>query len=150
MLFRSTLLGVAFFYGAKSQGQILQGQDFADEHGTDGQRFYNALCIAYGSDPNTFNDFIQKKLLPDDRKGRCGREYRQVSKSFAKLVLPFVDPEGLKKVQARRDWLKPDDGADIGRPATPTPGGTGPGRTPGPTPGGGPVPVRPGNDLPRR
>ena len=154
---RRTLLGVAFFYGAKSQGQVLQGQDFADEHGTDGQRFYNALCIAYGSDPNTFNDFIQKKLLPDDRKGRCGREYRQVSKSFAKLVLPFVDPNVLKKVQARQDWLKPDDGADIGRPGgsrpvpgSPTPGGTGPGRTPSPAPGGGPVPVRPGNDLPRR
>jgi hypothetical protein len=147
---RRTLLGVAFFYGAKSQGQVLQGQDFADEHGTDGQRFYNALCIAYGSDPNTFNDFIQKKLLPDDRKVRCAREYRQVTKSFGKLVLPFVDQAQLKNVQARQDWLRPEDGADIGRPGAPTPGGTGPGRNPAPgnPPQGGPV--RPGPDLPRR
>jgi Putative metallopeptidase len=144
---RRSLLGVAFFYGVKSQGQTPAGEDFSDEHGTDGQRFYNALCLAYGSDPKTFDDFIQKKLLPEDRRRRCGGEYRAVAKAFGKLLLPHVDPELLKQVQARQDWLKPEDGTDIGQgPGGPTPPGGGP-RSPGggptqpsPAPGGNPTP----------
>ena len=33
---------------------VVDRRSFSDEHGTAEQRFYNILCIAYGSDPGTF------------------------------------------------------------------------------------------------
>ena len=78
-------------------------------------RFYNALCIAYGSDvvlrSTTFSDFIQQKLLPESRRVRCATEFMQTKKAFDRLILPHVNADAMKKVQAT-DWLKPEDGID--------------------------------------
>ena len=62
-----------------------------DDDDTAAQRFYNNLCIAYGGDPNTFNDFVQKKLLPRGRALGCQQEYQKITASFRKLILPYVD-----------------------------------------------------------
>ena len=40
---------------------------FSDEHGTSSQRLYNTLCIAYGGDPATFQDFVASGWLPPER-----------------------------------------------------------------------------------
>jgi hypothetical protein len=107
---RRTLTGAAYFFEAISQ---VDGPPtltmFADIHGTDQQRFYNYLCIAYGSDHATFQDFIDKKLLPPSRAATCSHEYQQIRFAFVKTILPFVDVAQLKKVQARQ-WLLPTDG----------------------------------------
>ena len=47
------------------------GPDFADEHGTSSQRFYNTMCLAYGGDPQTFKEFVDKGWLPKDRAANC-------------------------------------------------------------------------------
>jgi hypothetical protein len=82
--------------------------DFSDEHGTDSQRFYNLLCIGYGAEPATFQDFVDKGLLPPSRARNCGREYQQVRGAFLKTVMPFVDQNLMKIVQARK-WVRPED-----------------------------------------
>ena len=79
-----------------------------DVHSTPGQRFYNFLCIGYGGDPETFKEFVGK-TLPKERLETCEHEYRQIRNAFVKTVLPHVDPELLKQVQATQ-WLRPDDG----------------------------------------
>jgi Putative metallopeptidase len=79
-----------------------------DVHSTSGQRFYNFLCIGYGGDPEAFKEFVGK-LLPKERLETCPHEFRQVHNAFVKTVLPHVDQELLKKVQATQ-WLRPDDG----------------------------------------
>ena len=148
---RRILTGTAFVWRAselsKQQRSARRFEDYSDEHGTDAQRFYNTLCIAHGSDlverTSVFADFVA--LLPERRRGQCAREYVHVKNSFARFVLPHVDPELMKKVQATQ-WLRSEDGTDI---APPQP--FGPRSSPGPSSPGPltPSPGRPGLGNPR-
>jgi hypothetical protein len=38
--------------------------------------------------------------------GNCASEYQQVRSAFTKTVLPFIDPDMMKAVQAK-DWSQP-------------------------------------------
>jgi len=107
---RRTLTGAAYFFKsiAVVDGQPV-GTAFSDVHGTDEQRFYNYLCIAYGADPDTFQDFIEKKLLPASRARTCAHEYQQIRFAFVKTILPSIDLNLLREVQSRQ-WLLPTDG----------------------------------------
>jgi hypothetical protein len=77
---------------------------------TPAQRFYNILCIAYGSDTKTFA-FLSPKAagqtvyLPASRADDCEWEYETVRTAFNKVLTPHIDAELLKKVQAI-EWLK--------------------------------------------
>jgi hypothetical protein len=79
----------------------------AEVHSLSGQRSINFLCIAYGGDPASFED-LANRLLPALRKPNCANEYRQGQIAFRKTVLPDVDQELMKKVQAMR-ILRPED-----------------------------------------
>jgi len=81
---------------------------YSDEHGTASQRLYNTLCLAYGGDPVTFGEFVNKGWLPAGRAANCGREYRQLAFAFSKTILPFIDPQARMKVQALQ-WMLPED-----------------------------------------
>jgi hypothetical protein len=83
---------------------------YADEHGHPLQRAYNYLCLAYGSDPATFQHIVDAGLLPKARAGHCGREYRQVLNAFARTMLPHIDQEKMQLVMQRR-WLTPEGSA---------------------------------------
>ncbi len=134
---RRILTGTAFAWRAsdlwrqKNRNSPRSFTDYADEHGTESQRFFNTLCIALGSDTvertTVFSDFVA--LLPEGRRVRCGREYLHVKKAFTRYVLPHVDLDLMKKVQAR-EWIRSEDGSE----ATP-PGPLGPTGPAGPTPG---------------
>jgi hypothetical protein len=79
---------------------------YSDEHGTQLQRYYNTICIAYGSEHSSlFKDFAEKSGLPKARAETCPREYDQIKRAFKETVLPFIDQELMKKVQARQ-WLR--------------------------------------------
>jgi hypothetical protein len=78
---------------------------YADEHGTAGQRMYNVLCIAYGGDPENFKDFIDAGWLPPERAKGCGKEYQRIRYAFGNTILPFIDQEQMKKVQAK-EWFQ--------------------------------------------
>jgi hypothetical protein len=93
------------YYFFKNQGDPTEWSRYADEHGTNSQRLYNGLCWAYGGDPQLFKDFVDQGLLPKGRAIDCGNEYRQISDAFTKTVLPFIDQEARKVVQAR-DWFR--------------------------------------------
>ena len=156
---RRTLTGTAFIWRAMELAgdRNRSFEDFSDEHGTHAQRFYNALCIAYGSDQvegtHLFDDFVQRKLLPPERQGHCPKEYYHAKNSFTKLIVPHVDQAMMKKVQAT-DWLRSEDGTDILPPES-TGGGGGQGPLgPGPAGGGtggqqGPLGPGPGAPGPR-
>jgi hypothetical protein len=79
---------------------------WSDEHGTASQRMYNALCLGYGGDPETFAEFVAKGYLPKKRADHCAAEYDLVKRAFVRTVLPFVDTELMKKVQ-QAEWLTP-------------------------------------------
>jgi putative metallopeptidase DUF4344 len=86
----------------------LEKEAYWDVHSTPGQRFYNFLCLGYGGDPETFKDFVGK-WLSKERLEACPHEYRQVRNAFLKTMMPHIDQDLMKKVQAIQ-WLRPDDG----------------------------------------
>jgi len=89
---------------------------FADEHGTPAQRFYNVLCLAYGSDPKFYQDIVDKGYLPQARSEGCEDEYAQVSHAFKTLIGPHIDHKHAK-MQQQGIRLAPVDTAPRLRPA---------------------------------
>ena len=79
---------------------------FAGPHGTAAQRYYNLLCMAYGSDPQTFADVISVGGLPRERAEGCAEEFAMLSRAFKKLIMPHVDEELLARARAevRFNW----------------------------------------------
>lgn len=77
---------------------------FADVHGAPVQRFYNLLCIAYGADPQTFGDLVDKGYLPPQRAKSCRTEYGEVNFAFQQLIKPHLDPQ-LAKAVVEMYWL---------------------------------------------
>lgn len=62
----------------------------ADEHSLDKQRYFNTVCLAYGSDPKAFSDLVTDGLLPKARADRCPWEWKQISRSWQRLLAPFA------------------------------------------------------------
>jgi len=104
---RRLILGSAYQYkGDLSAPTVtIAQQKFADEHGTPAQRFYNLLCMAYGSDTKLFADVVEKGFLPKDRAEGCENEYGQAVFAFEKLIVPHVDRKAVGKL--KRPWLPP-------------------------------------------
>ncbi len=104
---RTTINGTAFTWATLASSE--RKPNFADVHSTAEQRIYNYACIAYGGDPETFKDYIEKGLLPKSRAENCKKEFEQVKLAFTKTILPYVDLDMMKRVQEQR-WLRPTDG----------------------------------------
>ena len=60
------------------------------EHSLDQQRFYNTVCLIYGSDPEGWDDLVGDDDLPEERAEQCAEEYRQVSTAWTRLLRPFL------------------------------------------------------------
>jgi putative metallopeptidase DUF4344 len=101
---RTTIKGVAYLWLTWSDDKPA----YWDVHSTSAQRFANFLCIGYGGDPAAFKD-LADKFLSKDRIEGCAHEYQQVRNAFDKTILPQVDRELMKQVQATT-WIRPDDG----------------------------------------
>jgi hypothetical protein len=111
---RKLMNGASYFFEASNH--TWTGVDFSDVRGTESQRYYNYLCIAYGDDPRLFSDFYQGEanmnasaagdVLPPSRAFWCPKEYADTKWAFVALILPYVDQDLLRQVLAR-DWLKP-------------------------------------------
>jgi hypothetical protein len=119
---RKLLNGAAYFFEASDQ--TWTGSDFSGVYGTEAQRFYNYLCIAYGGDEKAFKDFVvdtsprsagrpkpadRADLLPERRIPWCRGEYTNVQYAFEETIMPSVDRDLMRKVLATQ-WLRPDDG----------------------------------------
>jgi Putative metallopeptidase len=79
-------------------------RDFSSFHSTPGQRLYNILCMAYGSDQRRFARVVKSGALPKERAEGCTDEYAQIQNAYRKLIVPHIDlPLGRKIKQGR--WL---------------------------------------------
>lgn len=77
----------AFEIDSKRSGQ---GRlDLADEHLLQEQRYYNSLCMLYGSDTAKYQYLVTDKILPAERAGRCQSEYSRSKNSWTSLLEPF-------------------------------------------------------------
>jgi hypothetical protein len=63
---------------------------FWDEHAFEGQRFYNIMCLIYGSAPSKYAGFVASGNLPEARAQRCEEEYGKTQRSWEKLLQPHL------------------------------------------------------------
>lgn len=70
---------------------------FWDEHSLSLQRFYNIMCLQYGKDPQKYGLLVDNGLLPKDRAEQCKTEYEKYWKSWATILLPYLDQNIIKK-----------------------------------------------------
>ena len=85
--------GVGFMMASEAREALVERpriEAFAGVHGLPAQRYYNLLCMAYGSNPATFANLLAGGL-PRRRATGCGDEYALLKRSFIKLILPYVD-----------------------------------------------------------
>jgi hypothetical protein len=109
---RRLILGTAYAYKSDFKAAAPGAStDFADEHGTPMQRFYNLLCIAYGADAELFADMVEKGYLPKERAENCEDEYQQVVFAFEKLISPHIDQTAAQT--ALKQKLLPDVNARL-------------------------------------
>ena len=77
---------------------------FSSNHGSPEQRFYNLLCIAYGSNRELFADYVEKGYLPKTRAGSCRYEYRMLAKAVRREISPHVDRQMATDIW-QSNWL---------------------------------------------
>lgn len=96
----SALAGANFFYKFASVTE-LEELVFWDEHSLDQQRFYDIVCLVYGSDPEAYDFLLEREskgfllvtdggILPKERAERCYDEYKAIANSWNRLIGSFV------------------------------------------------------------
>ena len=90
----------AFMYDTDSARKPGE-DDFADVHGLDRQRFYNVLCLAWGSDPKRYAFAKELGKLPDERAEGCADEYHQVRYAVQTLIRKNVDPAEVERIRQK-------------------------------------------------
>jgi hypothetical protein len=74
------------------ESKMSKGPDarsMADEHLLKEQRFFNSLCMVYGSDPNKYSAIVTENYLPKARAARCPSEYSRTAQSWENLLEPW-------------------------------------------------------------
>jgi hypothetical protein len=70
----------------KNQGKT---KNMADEHLLGEQRFYNSLCMIYGSNTSKYEKIVTEGYLPKERAVRCANEYQRTVDSWVNLLGPY-------------------------------------------------------------
>jgi hypothetical protein len=104
---RRLIAGTAYAYKMEKRkvAPCRPMEDYAAEHGTPAQRFFNVLCIAYGADTKLFGDIVSKGYLPKSRAEFCEEEYEQVQDAADLLIVPHIDLDLADEVMDR-EWLR--------------------------------------------
>lgn len=84
------VLSAATFFSIVSSQTNNDEIAFWDEHSLDMQRFYDMLCLTYGSNPSKNKDLLGKNGLPRERAERCPAEFKRVDRSWRKLLAPYL------------------------------------------------------------
>ena len=84
-----SILAAADAFRLESKSRTPSGQDLADEHLLQEQRFFNSLCMVYGSNPTKYASFVEKGYLPEARAVRCPSEYERTAQSWSTLLAPW-------------------------------------------------------------
>ena len=106
---RTIVKGFVYFWAREKDPAASASMSvWSDEHGQASQRMYSALCLAYGGDPQTFQEFIDRGWLPKKRADHCDQEFNQLKLAFANTVLPFIDQELMARVQ-QTQWHTADE-----------------------------------------
>lgn len=101
---RSLIRSIAFLGAKEARDAMTQAPDiktFADSHGLPAQRYFNTLCIAYGSNSRAYRDAIAKGELTEGRAEGCEYEYAALERAFTKLIKPYIDQQRLRRIRLK-------------------------------------------------
>jgi hypothetical protein len=76
--------------GLATDEEHLDSLAFADDHALGSQRFYNVLCLVYGQNPDQYGHWVDDGTLPRERAEGCEEEYEHVSRSWDRLLEPYL------------------------------------------------------------
>jgi hypothetical protein len=83
------VLAAAEAFQIESRASSGHSHNMADEHLLQEQRFYNSLCMLYGSNPDKYPMIVEKGYLPKERAARCPTEYQRTVDSWQTLLEPW-------------------------------------------------------------
>jgi hypothetical protein len=85
----NAVLAAAQAFQIESKANTGRPKNMADEHLLQEQRFYNSLCMLYGSDPDKYSMIVTDGYLPKERAVRCPTEYQRTVESWVGLLEPW-------------------------------------------------------------
>lgn len=85
----NAVLAAAEAFQIESRASGNRSRNMADEHLLQEQRFYNSLCMLYGSNPDKYPVIVEKGFLPRARAERCPTEYQRTVDSWQNLLQPW-------------------------------------------------------------
>lgn len=85
----ASVMAAADAFGIESKTRTTDKRDMADEHLLSEQRFYNSLCMIYGSDAVKYENIVKQGYLPKERAVRCPTEYERTMASWQELLKPW-------------------------------------------------------------
>ena len=85
------IVDFASFWGGMSQYSESSLEDIAffGEHSLDSQRFYDILCLAYGSNQKELGYLVDEQVLPQERAERCTEEFQRIVTAWDALLSPY-------------------------------------------------------------
>ncbi|MEM1256739.1 MAG: DUF4344 domain-containing metallopeptidase [Cyanobacteria bacterium P01_H01_bin.21] len=86
----SVIAGIEQFDVDAEEDEELSELPFWGEHSLSIQRVYNIACLAYGSDPSGYADFVGDDFLPEERAEGCPDEYEQAFEGWQTLLADFI------------------------------------------------------------
>lgn len=85
----NAVLAAADSFAIESKTSENSKRSYADEHLLQEQRFYNSLCMLYGSDAEKYAYLAEENYLPPERAARCPQEYERTVESWSSLLAPW-------------------------------------------------------------
>lgn len=83
-------INAALEFQIASQNDEKGDMIFWDEHSFSKTRFYDMLCLVYGSDPKKNAILVGPDRLPAERAQRCTTEYKRAEHAWMKLLTPYI------------------------------------------------------------
>ena len=66
-----------------------------DQHPLEIQRYFDIVCLLFGSDPDHLEEFREATGLPHERAIYCEKEYQQARRGLTWLATTFGNPENI-------------------------------------------------------
>lgn len=83
------ILAAADAFAIESKRSAGSKKNMADEHLLGEQRYYNALCMVYGSNDTKWEKLVKDGYLPEARAVRCPGEYQKTVDAWSSLLAPW-------------------------------------------------------------
>jgi hypothetical protein len=87
---QASAINAALEFAIASESEDKDNMLFWDEHSFSKTRFYDMICLVYGSDPGNNEGLVGPDLLPEQRAVRCETEFKRAERAWLRLLEPYI------------------------------------------------------------